>query len=327
MAWQDEVNHAITGGVGGDGGMSMWHALVCWLAAGWAWVQGGDTISVSTSNLFPSVGSGDYAAAVGPNNWSAPGCWYIVRMPGSTIEICVWRDTGGSSAEQANFQIKLSVTGFTDNTNRTASRPPDAADQIVLIGALPITHSSFGDSAASQTVFHMMADDAAVGGVYRFWMGIKNPSTNKPFAGAFLEALTDGPDGDPQPWVIFFRDAADVWDYDELTDDTTGPEGYRDYGGGTELWTPVPFLYYGSIHDGLPVSPRQIPITVDNKNRGLAIPCCNAANIAWKGMTTMLRWKPIATQGYPDRDDPNGAEPRLVWGDLLFPWPTGTVPI
>jgi hypothetical protein len=305
-------------------------------SAGWTVVQSGDSIILQDpGDVFTWV-SFSFQAGYSANDWSNPSSWIVLRMPGSTLEICIWRHNVWAWANQGFFQIKVSPTGFVDNALRTAAHPPNAADERAVWGALPATFADLTTTTANQYA-HAGANDADVNGVYSWYLMTKDQGANNLrailfFDGAAIDPITADTTGvltDPQPWKFYCASGTTSANYTVLRAVGTAPFGYRDHGGGTELWTTFPCCHYVGDAGSL-VAPRNLAQQVDGYVRGLPIPLYSSAAGAWGGFLNSVRWNPLVARGYPDRDNPDSAldtGPKLYLGDLLLPWKKTTVPL
>jgi len=339
MAWQPNFicNDPHPSGVfpAGDTGGAFWTLLQTLVSAGWTVVQSADAISiVDPGNVFLGC-SHTFQAGLVAGDWSNPGGWYVVRQPGSTVEICVWRDTAAAWGNQSCFQIKISPTGFIDNALRSTTHPPNAADERAIWGALPATFVDLMGTAADQYA-SAGANDTAINGVYSWYILTKDQAATTIRSFLFFDGPaidpasldTTGVLTDPAPWKIYCATGAAAASYATLSNAGTCPLGFRDYGGGVELWAPFSFCQYTG-GAGL-ASPRNLAQQVDGYVRGLPIPMYAGAAGAWGGFSNSFRWNPLSARGYPDRDNPDSVldtGPKLYIGDLLLPWKKTTVPL
>jgi hypothetical protein len=341
MAWQPNFrcneSHPASGAWPfGDTGGAFWSLLQTLETAGWTVAQSGDHISiVDPGNVFTSC-THTFQGGLVAGDWSNYGSWFVVQMPGSNLQICVWRDTTNAWASQSFFQIKISPTGFTDNALRTNAHPPNAADEQAVWGTLPAVFANLMTSGTDQYA-HAAANDAAVNGVYSWYLMTKDQGANNLrsllfFDGAAIDPITADTTGvltDPQPWKFYCASGTTSANYTVLRAVGTAPFGYRDHGGGTELWTTFPCCHYVGDAGSL-VAPRNLAQQVDGYVRGLPIPLYSSAAGAWGGFLNSVRWNPLVARGYPDRDNPDSAldtGPKLYLGDLLLPWKKTTVPL
>lgn len=334
MAWQGNflVNASQTYGSATDVGRwvrDFWLYLVA--SGDWSAVQSADGLTVDTSgDIFTDDGFFGPASTSGPGgiprpyHWGNTSSWIIVRHT-SGLELCFWRSASTSWSYQINGMIKISGGGFTDNTSRSAIRPPDNADQIFLIGSGPTNTAGWAPNM--NCLSHFGRDDAVIGTINSFCVTLTDGSQVERFI-LFLDAATDGPTGDPMPWMAYARSGTDCGEHDRIGASSTGPQSYRDFGGAGHLACRMPAIRL-SLDSGS-YGPFAFGTQPNGKVFGEAIRCGSGTNGVYKGFTSAIQWKGGAGRTYADRLDPASTDdlgPRVHFGDLLIPWPINTVPM
>lgn len=162
----------------------------------------------------------------------AEGAWFILRAPGSKLEICLQQtqkqNTGSPILNWSKFRIKMSLSGFDLRTNTNgftqlkvppayiraaqspAPTPPSSAthgkpDEIVWGSGtddVPVGIEIFPQDNTYK--LHMMADDADGYGFYFFATQIGSPLVT---SGVVLDPMLKGsyPTEDVQPYVWYGR--------------------------------------------------------------------------------------------------------------------------
>jgi hypothetical protein len=309
-----------------SGGESLW-PLWCLKnnlkSAGWTLVQSADGISVNTTgDIFTNEPSKIFAApGTRAGDWSNRESWFIVRMPDSTLEICFWRGTASSQG-----MVKVSLTGFSDNTSRGIARPPDAADQFEVHGTLPTTRSN-NLVLDNYVNFCCMVCDEPINGIYPFYfVGLTRAVSPTYSLGAclfFFDALVNTPVGDTTPFTFHFYASSSSATKSILTHTTNGPTAYN--GASVETIPYCGWNGYDEYNDSLTVAQQ------DGNFYSWPIVCGKTG--IYKGMSSSFKWGAPSYNSRHGRLVDNGSSldlnpttqmyegPAICIEQLVVPWP------
>jgi len=331
MGWQghENVNKPLTyrgGGVDGDTGVAVWWLKATLVSAGWTVVCSGDGLGLDVNADCLTTHTNRWRRDTDPNDFCNTNCWFVVRAPTGTLEVAFWRST-----VEVNFQVKVSPTGFIDNALRGVARPPDAADQQCICGALPATHGEYFNGG--NIYAHAMASDTPVNGVYPWLLAATIQGTQVVAGLNYCEALQSPIAADLAPWVAYLGYRANSGLYNHI-DAAARCFGWRDLGGATELWT-APCGNYPQ-HAVSRAIPGVLGTQPDGYYRGMPIVYATAAGACWKGIGSSVVWAGSA-RTYPNTVNVASAAdvdtlgryegPRLYVGNVLIPWPRAEVPL
>lgn len=284
---------------------------------GWThWASGdGSSTFTTTPGNGSDVITGSGAGANGYDNNNA---WWIGRDPSTNYQVLIQRGTATRSWRV--FFTRSGVT-FTGGSPSNTVPPTIPADALQSVGTSLAYATTFFPSTATWKA-HCIADDAAINGVYGFWMfaheavfdvrtallfepiraNTHPPPNEEPFA---VYAKSDGVNVLSQSsiqnagWNCYYRQGAN-----RVIETTALPARIRN--ASVILVGTLPVNAYDSTEDSVPI--------------WLA---CEPPGVS-KGFLAGVRWKG-SSKNYPDTVD-LAATAFVFAGDLLVPWPTGVTP-
>lgn len=312
MALVHNVNVAA---VSGD--QMVYLLLTTLLSAGWIVSRSSDgTTYNSSGNQLTGSGSG----AGGLGNSSA---WFVVREPGGVREFCIQRGTVNTS-----FRIKYSASAKFIGGSPSATRVPSATDEQVLLGAgsdaAPTYIAHFVASPTGR--FHVVAENAAINGVYPFWYAQINASiiTQTFF---IFDALKDGTTetADADPCYIANNAAAGASSTPTFANIVTAGKGWSRYGLGGASWLTS---LLGPAAVGTFFGPASGGVVNPYTGQDDAVECLvGALAIGRKGASAFVKASSIF-RAYPatwNLADANLSSVRI--DGTLFRWPAGVAPL
>lgn len=306
-------------GTGITGPTVMFNLKECLKQAGWThWASGDGSANFSTTpgNVNDVITS----AGAGANGYDNNNAWWIGRDPGSNYQVLIQRGTGNRSWRV--FFTRSGVT-FTGGTPSATVPPTIPSDALQAVG-VSLAYATAYFPATATWKAHCIAENAAVNGVYGFWMfthesvfdtrnalfyepmivGSHPTPVEEPFA---AYAVNDGPGAlllskvCATNWSCYYRQGANrIAEMGTISGTTFFNTG-------------------GNLPSTMPVNPYD-GTTEDHFRVWIAIepPCVS------KGFTSGIRLK-ATTKNYPDTVD-NAGNGWVFAGGLLVPWPTGVTP-
>lgn len=286
--------------------------------AGWTVRSSGDATTYNASgDQITHAGGG----AGGMANTRA---WFVVRMPGTTRELCFQRTTNNTL-----WRVKYSkADGFTGGSP-SANTVPSAADEQVIHGSGSDASSTGAALFATDSTYYtqIMAQDAAP---YGFWLGSYLASTRAVATALFLDPLAADsyPNGDGDPYVLRTSQGAAAWlsgqNQGSLSNMINGPVAWiNDSGfGAMPACAPVNWssttlrvLSAGSGANAISNEDVFLPViygrsSSDTPPNGI------------KGVSSLLRWNSNSrTSG-----DTTADLAYIQMGHVVLPWDGATIP-
>jgi hypothetical protein len=333
MAWQPDVNVFVATGKDAWGAL-MWRVWKLLIANGWTAMGSGDGRTTYQNN-GDTAGPYD-VLSVDPLPYAmesgVDGCfcnteaWFRVQHPSSTLEFQVKRTNSSFSGYQ--FVMAIDVLGFVNTGIANANTPPTGNKTIFFNNAANWTnYQTHFYGAAEDKRIHCVVNDASVNGFRSFWFAITKAGASDVRGGGFFSAVNEPCTGDTQAWVAQMTQT-NGWctPVNGISrEDNNGPKGWFDYGGGGEIQTEFPGLYYAS-QTGQTIPSFQ-GAGSDSKYRHWPIIHASKDSGLYKGISATAKWKSANGRNYPDTFDLASGNPRVVIGDLALPWKTGETPL
>lgn len=292
-----------------------------------------DTGTYSTSDndadghydILDTIGAwSENAGARVANRWGNQGAWLYIRSE-TGVGILILRRLSGESYNGGfgNYgTIILSPSDGFDFSVANATTPPGAAaDERLLVGTRTTTSNAWGTSYNDPKYHHAAVNDSPVSGEYGLYCFATDQSTMNEDGGCFLfDPCSEPVAGDPMPWVVGFAGSLyldfNSYPSSRYADNTNATKAFRDYGGGSELWTDV------DTHGGLFVGNQ-----VDGDARHLTVMWGHEASGTWKGFSSVLRFVADNGRSYPDTLNLTTANARVYAGAFTLPWEQNVTPL
>lgn len=260
------------------------------------------------------------------NEFSNTGAWVRFRMTGKSLEFVIFRSTVASASGADDFIVRLSPTGF-DSNNATANLPPTASagDEQTILGTWPATPGAWG-IYSNNYYWHAGCEDTPQDGFYPFYMFATVQGTQNVLMSIFFDPIQEKVGTDAHPWVLFSPFSTNSMTK-SIISSSANTRGYRDYGGGGELF--LNDIYGCTLDDGSgTLFPGLAPAQVgDNLARDMPIVWSRSSLGFYKGISRNIRWKGTNSRSYPDTVDLATATARIYVGDCLIPWKQNEVPL
>lgn len=299
--------------------------------AGWTLVRSGDGSTTSATDLITS------AAVL--YNYNTIGQWFIVRKPGSTLEIAFQRVLlNGYSPPQYwtdIWRIKVSPGGF-GSASATATRiPTPVPDDTVTVFGGGTDASPYATSLvpAVDGRVHCAASTSAP---YNFYLLAHRPGTTTVQCGIFLDHMETGtyPTEDDQPWVFgVLPNANTPWSQGSLQMNngpasTGGTLAYLGASTTSSKFVAVQGLvHHGYSYYGVPGNLATNPFDTrdDTIPIAWARPSSYTSPQGYKGFSTMLKWMGT-TRSLGSTQTVSTASDRFCIGNVTLPW-DGSTPV
>lgn len=315
---------------GADGAATVMLAFKAALkAAGWTVPQSSDGLTLFANDGITTPGVG----ATGMDNTNA---WFRIQDPAGLREFCFQR-SAQAATQGYQWRVKYSasakfVSAPTGGGATAATRTPSATDEQIVLGSgtdnAPGFASLCHSGAAGTWYGHTVAQSTPEAGVYGWWFFCTTKATGAVDGAAFCEPLLVGtyPVADVEPLMLGFgttclsvnNGQCASWYKKGLGGETWKPatDGYRlctigdggAYKFGSDYVGANP---YSGEDDGIPTSFA----------RSAAV-----AQAGWRGFSKYIRIRGV-NRGYPDTANLASADAYVYTVQVLFPWPTGVVPL
>jgi hypothetical protein len=285
-------------------------------AVGWTVPSSSDGTTYNASgDQITTDGSG---AGGLDNNYA----WYRLQDPGGLREFVFQRSTN-----EYTWKSYYSAAAKFSGGSPDATTLPTATDGQQVIGTGGSFDSSWGWQSVSVANYrwHIGADNAAVGGVYGFYIVARRKTTGAAHRRLVLDPMKVGsyPDGsvgdaDVDPSVTWMGSANTF-----TTGSPTIGTWYK-YGLSGASWDTAPQVV------GIAGFPGSVAISpYSGQDLGIA-PLYHSTTVSKdqiKGWSTALEWVGVGARTTYDTLGLTTATARIIFDDASFPWPQSVVPV
>jgi hypothetical protein len=259
------------------------------------------------------------------NEFSNPNAWLRVRIVGTTFEFMIKRATTSTASLEDDFQVLISPTGFSSG-GASATVRPTATDEQYILGSAPSTFAAFGVYNIDTRLHVGIDDSSGSAGFHSFYIYHVNETTDQIISGFAFDAVAQLVVGDLQPWVAYLAGIATPFTASNIGGLLYG-KCYRDYGGGSELFTTVRGHYLVDSNNNKLLPGSIPPQAEDSESRSFPVVWGNAAINFYKGVTSFLEWKGTSSRGYPDTVDIATSSAKIYVDEIMIPWKQNITPL
>lgn len=284
-------------------------------AVGWTVPSSSDgTTYNAAGDQITTDGSG--AGGLDNNN-----AWYRLQDPGGRREFVFQRSTN-----EYTWKAYYSALAKFSGGSPDAVTLPTATDEVQVIGSGGSFDGSWGWGGVSVSNYkwHIGADNAAVGGVYGFYIVSRQLTTGNSHRRLVLDPLKvgsypDGTVGDAD------ADPAVVWMASGTAFGVGSPSigTWYKYGLASASWDTAPQVL------GLAGFPGSVGISpYSGQDLGLA-PIYHSTTVSKeqvKGWSAALEWVGVGARNTYDTLGLSTSSSRVIFDDVSLPWPQSVVP-
>lgn len=333
MTWQFDVNNSILGSIDGVGQIFTTFKDFM-VAQGVMEVLGsGDGISTyenygQTAGPTWDILTGGYSTwnSLVANEFSNTEAWMRLRVVDTDLEFIIKRQSSSVSTSEDDIVIAVAPDGFTLG-GADANTPPTGTNQQFILGSSFTSYAAFCSYNVNYYLHIGVDDSPSQGEFHPFYVMLTEQSTQITKTVFIFDPVLQIATGDAQPWFIYLKcNSSNPLVNSLLCDDIDG-WAYRNFGGGSELWTNC-MAYRLVDQDANILFPGGAGIQADDsKTRSCPIIVGNYNYNLYKGVSSFMEWKGVSSRNYPDTVDLTTTDAKCYFDDVIVPWEQNTAPL